>query len=87
MQRILLGQIPGVRNWVLPRWFRELPHDEPLAIMCLTAHRSPIVAQALVKAGFSNVSNISGGLMAWEKAGLPVQKSASKESHFKQPEA
>jgi len=91
MQRILLGRIPGLRNWVLPQWFRDLPRDEPLAVMCLTSHRSPIVAQALTKAGFSNILNISGGLMDWEKADLPVKKASHektrKKAHPNQPEA
>ena len=79
MQRILMGQIPGLRNWVLPKWFRALPKDEPLAVVCLTAHRSPIAAKALAKAGFSNVFNITGGMIDWKKADLPVQKNhASK---------
>lgn len=83
MQRILLGQIPGLRNWLLPQWFRDLPHDEPLAIMCLTAHRSPIVAKTLAKAGFSNVLDISGGLMAWKKAGLPTKSGSSQIAQVK----
>ncbi|EDX83561.1 hypothetical protein S7335_741 [Synechococcus sp. PCC 7335] len=79
MQRILLSQIPWLQNWVLPRWFRALPKDEPLAVVCLTSHRSPIVAKALVKLGFSNIFNISGGMMSWKKAALPIQNNKSSQ--------
>jgi rhodanese-related sulfurtransferase len=72
LQRILLGQIGLLHNWVLPQWFRELPKDEPIAVVCLTAHRSPIAAQAMAKLGFSQLFNISGGMMAWKEAGLPT---------------
>jgi rhodanese-related sulfurtransferase len=81
LQRLLLGQIPGLGQWVLPRWFRQLSKDEPLAVVCLTAHRSPIAAQALAKAGFSQIFNIAGGMLAWEKAGLPIQRGAVNSSH------
>lgn len=79
MQRILMSQIPWLRNWALPKWFRELPKDEPLAVICLTAHRSPIAAKALVKAGFSNVLNIEDGMMGWKKADLPTQKNHASQ--------
>jgi len=74
LPRILMSQIPLLRNWVLPKWFWELSNDEPIAIICLTAHRSPIAAQTLVREGFTQVFNITGGMMAWQKAGLPIQK-------------
>jgi rhodanese-related sulfurtransferase len=77
LPRILLGRVPILRNF-LPQWFRQLPKETPIALICLTAHRSPIAAQALVKAGFSQVFNITGGMMAWQKAGLPTQKGTTK---------
>jgi rhodanese-related sulfurtransferase len=80
LPRILLGRVPILRNWVLPQWFRQLPKETPIALICLTAHRSPIAAQALVKAGFSRVFNITGGMMAWQKAGLPTQARSPQKS-------
>ena len=78
LPRILMAQMPLLRNLVIPQWFWELPRDEPIAVICLTAHRSPMAAQALVKLGFSQVFNITGGMMAWQKAGLPTQKGTAK---------
>lgn len=75
LPRILMAQTPFLRRWVLPAWFMDLDPTQPLAVICLTAHRSPIAAQALLKLGFRHVLNIQGGMMAWRKAALPVQKS------------
>jgi rhodanese-related sulfurtransferase len=77
LPRILMAQVPLLRQWVLPQWFWELPKDEPIAVICLTAHRSPIAAQQLIKLGCTKMFNISGGMMAWQKAGLPTQKGSA----------
>jgi rhodanese-related sulfurtransferase len=74
LPRILLAQVPLLRKWALPQWFRDLPKDEPVAVVCLTSHRSPIAAQAMAKMGFARVFNITGGMMDWQKAGLPTTK-------------
>lgn len=70
LQRILLGRIPGLRRWAWPSWFRGLPKDQPIALICLTAHRSPIAAAQLSKAGFTQIFNVTGGMMRWRQLGL-----------------
>ncbi len=70
LHRLLLGRIPGLRRWTWPAWFRDLPHDQPIALICLTAHRSPIAATQLSKAGFTQIFNITGGMMQWRQLGL-----------------
>jgi len=72
--RVLLGRIHWLKKWVLPSWFRELPKEQPLAVICLTAHRSPIVADALTKEGFQQVFNITGGMREWRCLGLTIEK-------------
>jgi rhodanese-related sulfurtransferase len=74
LPRILMNNAPWLRRYVVPQWFQELPQDEPIALICLTAHRSPIAAQQLIKAGFTKVHNITGGMMEWQKLGLPTCK-------------
>ena len=71
LPRILIGCNSWLGRWVLPQWFREMPKDKSIALICLTAHRSPLAAQQLVKAGFTQVYNITGGMMAWKKQKLP----------------
>jgi rhodanese-related sulfurtransferase len=51
----------------------ELPLDRPILTICQSSHRSPFAARKLAKAGY-DVTNVSGGMMAWRKAGLPVKK-------------
>ena len=50
------------------------PEDEILVI-CLSGHRSPRQAKKLATMGYANVVNVSGGLLAWKRAGLPVKTS------------
>lgn len=46
--------------------------DQPVAVMCRSGRRSAQAADLLEQAGFSRVSNVSGGITAWEQAGLTV---------------
>jgi len=71
LPRILLGL--GISRWFLPRWFQELSKDQSIAVICLTAHRSPIAARQLLKAGFTSVYNISGGMVEWRRLGLRTE--------------
>ncbi|MEQ8384467.1 MAG: rhodanese-like domain-containing protein [Coleofasciculus sp. A1-SPW-01] len=73
LPRILIGMIPMFRRWVLPQWFQDLSKDKPIAVICLTAHRSPIAAKQLAKAGFAQVFNITGGMVEWRQLGLEIQ--------------
>ncbi len=50
---------------------RELPADRPLLVHCAGGYRSSIAASLLQQAGFSEVSELAGGIAAWEAAGLP----------------
>jgi rhodanese-related sulfurtransferase len=79
LPRLLLGSIPGLRRWVLPQWFWDLPKDEPVAVVCLTAHRSPIAARQLANVGFQQVYNITGGMMEWQRSGLETRTGKSSE--------
>jgi hydroxyacylglutathione hydrolase len=52
-----------------------LPRDRSLLIYCAGGYRSSIAASLLQRANFSPMSEIAGGLAAWESANLPVQTS------------
>ncbi len=71
------GHPKGARS-VPPQLIKKdqtgLARDDELLVICLSGHRSPRQAKALAGMGFSNVTNVHGGLMAWKKAGLPVKK-------------
>jgi glyoxylase-like metal-dependent hydrolase (beta-lactamase superfamily II) len=44
----------------------------PMAVICKGGYRSLIAASLLRRAGFENVTNVTGGFVGWEKAKLPV---------------
>lgn len=52
---------------------RELPDDGPFAFICRTGKRSQMAADASARSG-REAGNVSGGMEAWEQAGLPVQR-------------
>ena len=55
----------------------QYPADKSAKIVlrcaCRSGRMSAIAAQELVKAGYTNVWNLDGGMVAWEKAGLPLK--------------
>ena len=46
--------------------------DKPIAVMCRSGRRSAKAVAMLQEAGFTRVSNVQGGIQAWEQAGLEV---------------
>ena len=51
----------------------ELPKDRPLLVMCASGNRSAAASSFLLRNGWVDVSNVAGGIVAWEKAGFPVR--------------
>ena len=51
----------------------DLPADRPLVLYCAGGYRSSIAASLLQRHGFADVSEIAGGITAWEAANLPVE--------------
>jgi rhodanese-related sulfurtransferase len=52
----------------------ELPADRPLLVICHMGGRSAAVAGYLARTGRTDVANVTGGMDAWERAGLPVRR-------------
>ena len=44
-----------------------------LIMQCAVGGRSSKAVELLQQAGFSNVANMNGGIVAWEKANLPLK--------------
>jgi rhodanese-related sulfurtransferase len=53
--------------------YEELPHDRPLLVMCAVGGRSARATDFLRANGYADATNITGGITAWNAAGLPVQ--------------
>jgi len=51
----------------------ELPRDRPLIVHCAGGYRSSMGASVLAREGFADVSELAGGIAAWEAAGFPIQ--------------
>ncbi len=51
----------------------ELPKDAPLYVICRSGNRSKQASEILLKAGFKDVRNVEGGILAWQSAGLAVE--------------
>ena len=47
--------------------------SKPVAVICRSGMRSARAAKLLADAGFTHVSNVRGGMMAWTGANLPTQ--------------
>lgn len=70
-----LGHIDGVEHVPLATVQAEAAgwrRDEPLLIICRSGGRSGRACLALSQLGFRNVTNLTGGMLAWNEAGLPV---------------
>ena len=52
----------------------EALKDSPVLVYCRSGHRSSMAARMLRKAGFSNISNLQGGITSWQGAGGAVTK-------------
>jgi len=72
------GHIPNAENidFYSPTFseqFDRFNRDAPLAIYCRSGGRSGQALEVLVDMGFSDVVDLQGGFMAWEKAGERVE--------------
>lgn len=49
----------------------KIPKDAPLTVVCHKGHRASTGASLLQKAGFENVRNLQGGMLAWTEKNYP----------------
>jgi len=50
----------------------ELPHDREIVVVCRSGNRSAQGRDILLKAGFTQVTSMAGGLTQWKAAGYPT---------------
>ncbi|MBI2312157.1 MAG: VTT domain-containing protein [Betaproteobacteria bacterium] len=75
------GHIPGASNIPLaslPERFGELQaqREQPVCIVCRTDKRSAQAARLLHAHGFARLRIVRGGMIAWQKNALPVERGA-----------
>jgi rhodanese-related sulfurtransferase len=59
----------------LPERLDDVPDTMDVIVICRSGRRSGLAQEALRDAGIERVSNLAGGIIAWEEAGLPVVRS------------
>ena len=72
-----LGHVPGavlVPLRLLPFKMSEWKRDQELLVICRSGGRSSRAAAELVQQGYSKVVNLQGGMLAWNAAGLKVER-------------
>lgn len=52
----------------------EKYRDRPLIVYCRSGNRSTSYCSSLRKQGFESVYNLKGGVLAWERAELPLTR-------------
>jgi hydroxyacylglutathione hydrolase len=55
----------------------SLPRDRELVILCATGNRSSTAASLLSQRGVTRVTDLAGGIEAWQKQHLPVKQAVS----------
>ncbi|HEX5365034.1 MAG TPA: rhodanese-like domain-containing protein [Gallionella sp.] len=73
------GHAPNAQLIPLGQLGARLPEiaaykDKPIVVMCRSGRRSAKAVALLQEAGYSQVSNVKGGIQAWEGEGLEVVK-------------
>lgn len=74
------GHIPGatlIPLGELPRRVNELPRDREIVCVCHSGNRSGSATRHLISVGL-HATNLRGGMINWERAGLPVKKGIGK---------
>ncbi len=52
----------------------ERCREKPVVVVCRSGNRSATACALLSREGFTQVYNLAGGVTAWQKAGLPLEK-------------
>ena len=52
----------------------EKYRERPLVVVCRSGNRSAAACGLLGKQGFAQAYNLHGGIIAWQKASLPLEK-------------
>jgi rhodanese-related sulfurtransferase len=69
------ARVPGATLIPLSEFanrFEEMPKDKEIVLICAGGVRSAQAAQFAAQHGFK-LTNLEGGIMAWQAEGLPVE--------------
>lgn len=52
----------------------DVPKDREILLICRSGNRSGQAAERLAAKGYTNLTNVEGGMLAWEANGYPAVK-------------
>lgn len=61
-----------------PKNIKDIPKDKPIVVYCTVGYRSEKITERLKKIGYSNVSNLYGGIFEWVHQNKEVFDETSK---------
>lgn len=72
----------GYNDFTLKR-IKDIPKNQKIIVYCSVGYRSEKVGQKLLKAGYTHVTNLYGGIFEWVNQGNKVQnrQGATKDVH------
>ncbi len=71
------ARIPGAKHiplGQLPDRQEEVPQDRTVIVQCHSGARSATACAHLLQQGREEVYNLAGGIVAWHRAGLPLER-------------
>ncbi len=71
------GHVAGARSIplsTLANRLDELAKDAAISCICLSGGRSQAACDLLQRQGYTKVTNVQGGMGAWQQAGLPSKR-------------
>ena len=72
------GHMPGatlIPMAEIPSRLADLPRERDIIFTCRSGNRSGTIKDFLIdEHGYTRVHNLLGGILAWQVAGLPVEK-------------
>jgi hydroxyacylglutathione hydrolase len=72
-----VGHIPGAYHIYvgeLPRFLDEVPRNEPIVVYCDAGFKGSLAASVLAIYQYRNITNVLGGMSAWQQAGFGIEK-------------
>lgn len=71
------GHVPGAKHIPLGQLaahYQNLPRDREIMLVCQSGARSGAATKMLRQQGFDKAINVQGGMLAWQRQGLPVAR-------------
>lgn len=59
----------------------RIPRDRPFIVADSIGQRGKEIVERLISSGFLNIANLNGGMMDWERDGLPIIVDKNAELH------